>query len=418
MKQPEQLVEHFMRHEATGLVAALTRAFGFSLIDVVEEMVQESLLEALRSWRIRGVPENPSAWLRRVARNKVIDAMRRGRTQAELSDAQLVELPGRGQAIVRLEPDELQDGLLRMIFACCHPMLDRRSQLALSLKVLCGLGDHEIARGLMVNTEAARKRVARAKRQLQLARISLELPPPALLAERMDAVHEVLYLMFNEGYSPTRGAKPVRIDLCEEAARLCHLLCTAEIGLPATRALLALILFHAARLESRTGEHGQALLLEEQDRSLWDRDMIQIAESWFHRSASGADLTKYHLEAGIAKFHCDADSLDETDWNAIHRHYELLAQLFPSPLYRLNQAIVLGKLNRAVDGLAILSELEHERLLDNYALLYCAIASLQFDLGELDKARTSWQRALKLVTSDHERSLIQSKLQQISDAAV
>lgn len=414
-QQPSQLVEYCFRHEAAGLVAVLTRSFGFALVDLVEDKVQDALLEALSLWRISGPPDRPVAWLYRVARNRIIDSLRRQRTQASALEhlsysgeaSSLGESARRSQGVA---PDEIQDGLLRMLFVCCHPRLDRGSQLALSLKVLCGLGDPEIARGLLITPSAAKKRVLRAKQQLQAQAVSLDLPSPQELGARLDVVHEALYLMFNEGYLATRGALPVRVDLCEEAARLCHLLAESEWGSPATRALLALMLFHAARFESRMSDTGASVLLQDQDRSRWDRRMMQVAQQWCLRSAEGNIVSRFHLEAGIARLHCQAASIDETDWSSILRHYDLLQTHFPSPMVKLNRAIVLGRLGQTEEALAELRALAEEPSLATYAFYPCALADLYSRGGQAALAVAHWHRALELVQSAHERQSILARL--------
>ncbi|MFN3190113.1 MAG: RNA polymerase sigma factor [Aureliella sp.] len=408
---PEQLVEHFFRHESAGLVATLTRLFGFALIDVVEDMVQEALLQALRSWRLSGVPRNPAGWLHRVARNRVIDELRRRKTQAEWDDDLALQLGQ--QEVVNLDATIIEDSQLRMIFACCHPSLDRTSQLALTLKILCGLGDHEIGRGLLMTKEAARKRVQRAKRSLQLAKITVDFPEDTMLAERLDAVHEVLYLMFNEGYAATRGEQHLRIDLCEEAARLCDMLCRSKFHTPSTRALLALQLFHAARFTSRIDAAGEAVLLDDQDRNQWDRSMISVAEFWLARSADGNEISSYHLEAGIARIHARSESSEQTNWEAILQHYELLNQLYPSPIREVNRAITLGRLHREDEAIELLDSISSAPELRFYPPFHFAQADLLERVGEKELAITQWNKALELIDTPQERALIEHRIEKL-----
>ena len=259
--QPEPvapLVEHFFRHEAGRLVSVLTRIFGWRHFDLVEDMVQATLLQALESWRVRGVPDNPSGWVHRIAKNKILDALRRDqigqRALAEWAAGRPRHVEGLDELFVDAE---IADSQLRMMFACCHPHLARENQLALTLKALCGFGNAEIARALLVSEETIKKRLQRATRDLIDRHIALDPPPAHELAGRLDRVHQVLYLLFNEGYSASEGESAIRADLCEEAARLCHLLCShPRFRTPATHALMALMLFHGARLESRLDERG------------------------------------------------------------------------------------------------------------------------------------------------------------------
>lgn len=403
---PDRLEDHFLRRESANLIAVLTRTFGFGSLDLVEDVVQDALLQAMQTWRQAGVPDKPAAWLHRVARNRMIDALRRGRRWQSPPDLEQLE----SSVAQDFEPDEIQDGLLGMIFACCHPSLERRSQLSLTLKMLCGLGDQEIARGLMTSPASVKRRVSRAKRTLQDEGASLQLPAPDQWASRLATAHEVLYLLFNEGYSASRGDLPVRIDLCEEACRLTHLLCANPIALPATRALLALMLYHAARLESRTGDNGAIVLMADQDRTKWDWKMIALAESWFERSAAGDEVSRFHLEAGIARLHCIAPTLAETDWASIVSHYDVLLRLFPSPLYTLNRAVALGQIGRIDEALLELTRIDQQSTLERYPLLHCALADLLLRSGARDAARLHLRQALLHTHVERERQLIQARI--------
>jgi RNA polymerase sigma factor (sigma-70 family) len=266
------LVEHFFRHETGRLVSVLTRIVGWRHFDLVEDMVQATLLDALEAWRIRGVPDNPSGWVHRIAKNKILDALRRDQIgERVLGKWAAARATGEDELDELFFDSEIEDSQLRMMFACCHPHLARENQLALTLKALCGFGNAEIARALLVGEETVKKRLQRATRDLIEHEIALDPPAAGEFAGRLDSVHQVLYLLFNEGYSSSEGETAIRADLCEEAARLCHLLCSyPRFRTPATHALMALMLFHAARLESRLDHRGSVLLLEEQDRGKWD----------------------------------------------------------------------------------------------------------------------------------------------------
>jgi len=256
------LVEHFFRREAGRLVSVLTRIFGWRNLDLVEDMVQATLLDALQAWRVQ-VPDNPSGWVHRIAKNKILDALRRDKIGKRVTAEIAATRPLREEGLDELFLDtEIEDSQLRMMFACCHPRLARENQLALTLKVLCGFGHSEIARALLVGEETIKKRLQRATRDLIDYKIALDPPPADELAGRLDSVHQVLYLLFNEGYSASEGDTAIRADLCEEAARLCHLLCShPRCSTPPTHALMALMLFHAARLDARLDQHGSFLLI-------------------------------------------------------------------------------------------------------------------------------------------------------------
>jgi len=280
----------------------LTRFFGWRYFDLVEEMVQATLLDALHSWRLRGVPENPSGWIHRVAKNKVLDALRREEIARRATRVWVETRPHQDQGIDDLFLDsQIEDSQLRMVFACCHPRLARENQLALTLKALCGFGNSEIARALLITEETVKKRLQRATRDLIEHQVSLDPPSAGELVKRLDVVHSVLYLLFNEGYSSSKGETPIRTDLCEEAARLCYLLCSdPHCNTPTTCALMALILFHAARLDARLDHRGCVLLMEDQDRRKWDWRLIERAKQFLDRSAQGTAISPFHLEAGIA----------------------------------------------------------------------------------------------------------------------
>ena len=405
-----QLVEHFFRHESANLVAVLTRAFGVRRLDLVEDMVQVAMLEAMHAWKQRGVPDNPSAWIHRATKNRILDALRR-----EQIHEKAIALSG--QTVVDeasvlddwLDEQRVPDSLLRMMFACCHPSLKRKTQIALTLKVLCGFSNDEIARGLLLSKETVKKRIQRAKKSLVDVNAQLEFPSDPDVAERLNVVHDVLYLMFNEGYSTSHGIEPIRDDICEESARLCHLLCESAFGSAATRALLALMLFHAARLDARTDNHGGTILLEDQDRGKWDRRLIGIGQSWLAKSKTERPTT-FHLEAAIAMQHCVAASVDDTDWEHIVQLYDRLLQLRTSPIYSLNRAIALGQAGNISSSLEALHQLQASGELNDYYLLECAIARIHELDGNKKQAIDAYLAAMTKDIAEHERVLLERKL--------
>ena len=413
--QPEPvapLVEHFFRREAGRLVAVLTRFFGWRNFDLVEEMVQATLLEALQSWRARGIPDNPSAWIHRVAKNKVLDSLRRTEIMRRVTKDWIALRPTHDQGIDELFLDtSIEDSQLRMIFACCHPMLARENQLALTLKTLCGFGTSEIARALLINEETVKKRLQRATKDLIDHHISLCPPDAAQLIERLDAVHQVLYLIFNEGHSSSRGETAIRTDLCEDAAYLCHLLCThPHCSTPTTRALMALMLFHAARLESRLDDDGCILLMEDQDRARWDWRLIETAKQFLDQSAEGTTVSIFHLEAGIALYHCSAMSYAETDWPAILRLYDAMLTIHRSPVYLLNRAIVVAEIAGPRAGIKALEEMTENTSLRHYHLFDATLGELYRRAGDLDQARQYLEAARQKTRSPHDRAIIDRRL--------
>jgi RNA polymerase sigma-70 factor (ECF subfamily) len=400
------LVEHFFRHEAGRLVAVLTRFFGWRNFDLVEETVQATLLDALQAWRARGIPRNPSGWIHRVAKNKVLDALRRAEIGRRATREWAASRPVAGEGIDELFLDmEIEDAQLQMIFACCHPLLARENQLALTLKALCGFGNSEIARALLIAEETVKKRLQRATRQLIDHHVALDPPRAEELVGRLDVVHQVLYLIFNEGYSASQGESAIRADLCEEAARLCHLLCSQrQCSTPTTFALMALMLFHAARLDARLDHQGAVLLMEDQDRGKWDHRLIVRAKQFLDQAAEGTVVSPFHLEAGIALHHCSAGSFAETDWPAILRLYDALIQIHRSPVYLLNRAIVVAHIDGPRAGIRVLQEAGQDEALRHYHLFDATLGELYRRAGDRAQARRHFEAA-KLKTqslSDHE----------------
>jgi RNA polymerase sigma factor (sigma-70 family) len=411
------LVEHFFRHEAGRLVSVLTRIFGWRHFELVEDMVQSTLMDALEAWRVRGVPDNPSGWVQRIAKNKIIDALRRDQVgQRVLGEWAAAAAAGQAHEEMLDEfffDSEIKDSQLRMMFACCHPHLARENQLALTLKTLCGFGNAEIARALLVGEETVKKRLQRATRDLMENDIALDPPASGELGQRLDSVHQVLYLLFNEGYSSSEGETAIRADLCEEAARLCHMLCSQpEFCTPATHALMALMLFHAARLDSRLDQRGSVLLLEEQDRGKWDQRLIGRAQEFLAQSAQGNAISAFHLEAAIACHHCTSRSFAETDWPAILRLYDALLQVQCSPVYVLNRAIVVAQIDGPRAGIAALDEAGQDQALRHYHLFDATLGEFYRRAGDLERARSHLRAARQKTRSPCDRDLIDRRLSQ------
>jgi RNA polymerase sigma factor (sigma-70 family) len=413
--QPEPvapLVENFFRREAGRLVAVLTRFFGWRNFDLVEEMVQATLVDALQSWRSRGIPENPSAWVHRVAKNKVLDALRRTEIQRRVTVEWAANRPRPREGIDDLFLDtSIDDSQLRMIFACCHPALARENQIAMTLKALCGFGISEIARALLVPEETVKKRLQRATSDLVEERVCLEPPDSGQLIERLDAVHQVLYLIFNEGYSCSKGERAIRVDLCEDAAHLCYLLCShPHLSTPTTCALMALLLFHAARLEARVDDRGFILLMKEQDRSKWDQGLIRRAQEFLDDSAEGTTISVYHLEAGIALHHSTAKTYAETNWPKILLLYDRLLSIHRSPVYLLNRAIVLAEIEGPLVGIRALEEAGGIKSLKSYHLLDATLGEFYWRAGDHERARRCFEAAKEKTRSPHDRAIIDRRL--------
>jgi RNA polymerase sigma-70 factor (ECF subfamily) len=422
--QPEAvapLVEHFFRNESGRLVAVLTRVFGWRNFDLVEDMVQATLLDALTAWRVR-VPDNPSGWLHRVAKNKILDALRHHQIGQRVVEVLAAAGATQNEELDRLFLDkEIEDSQLEMMFACCHPRLTRENQLALTLKTLCGFGNSEIGRALLVSEETVKKRLQRATQGLLQHQTRLEVPPADELVSRLDSVHQVLYLLFNEGYSTSEGDSAIRADLCEEAARLCYLLCSnPRFATPSTHALMALMLFHAARLDARLDQGGSVLLMDEQDRSQWDQRLIGRAQEFLDQAAQGTVVSTFHLEAGIALLHCSAESYEKTDWPAILRLYDALLKVHDSPVYRLNRAIVVAQIDGPLAGIRVLNEAGLDTALRHYHLFDATLGELYRRASDFDRARQHFEAARSKTNSRSDRELIDRRLakcvHQVSDS--
>jgi RNA polymerase sigma-70 factor (ECF subfamily) len=298
-----------------------------------------------------------------------------------------------------------------MMFACCHPRLTRENQVALALKALCGFGNSEIGRALLVSEETVKKRLQRATQGLLQHQTKLEVPPPDELLSRLESVHQVLYLLFNEGYSTSEGDRAIRTDLCEEAARLCHLLCSnPRFATPSTHALMALMLFHAARLESRLDQGGSLLLMDEQDRSIWDHDLITRAQEFLDAAAQGTVVSTFHLEAGIALLHCSAENYEKTDWPGILRLYDALLAVHHSPVYELNRAIVVAQIAGPLAGIEALNDAGVDTALRHYHLYDATLGELYRRAGDDRRARLHFEAARTKTNSPFDHELIDRRL--------
>ncbi len=398
------------------MIAVLTKFLGLPHLQAAQDIAQDTLLQALQTWRIKGLPQNPRAWLYKVAKNRAVDYLRRQKLgrRKEMEQAHLLSSEyALYTAVAQLfEEEAIADSQLRMIFACCHPAIPVDSQLALALKTLCGLSVGEIARAFLKDEETIAKRIYRAKEKIRTKNIALDLPLTNELPKRLDVVLHCLYLLFNEGYNSSHPEQLIREDLCEEAIRLAYLLTqTSLTNLPRTNALLALFCFQASRLKARLDEGGNIILLKHQDRSKWYRPLIQKGY-YFLEKATQKELSVYHLEAAIAYLHTVAPSFEKTDWKAIYYLYSLLAKQQPTPFVLLNKAIAAAY---AVSKEEALQELEKIEGLSNYYLYHTAVGEIYFELQQTALARQHYQKALSLTKSLAERQLLQEKMKACAD---
>jgi RNA polymerase sigma-70 factor (ECF subfamily) len=395
------------------MIATLTRIFGPRRLDLAEEVVQDALVKALELWPFQGIPENPAAWLIQVAKNRALDVIRRESLFAE-KQSSLAQVFSESSAAPSL--DEFADDQLAMMFLCCHPSLASELQVALTLKTVAGFSVREIARAFLTQEATIAQRLVRGKRQIRDQRIEFEMPSGVELRARLDSVLEVLYLLFNEGYSAHEGESLLRADLCEEAIRLASLVVSHDAtDLPKAHALLALLLLQASRLPARVNAEGGLFLLRDQDRTLWDRRLIAEGLRHLERSAEGDELTPYHLEAGIAAQHAIAESYDATNWAEITDLYDQLYRMEPSPVIALNRAIALSRWKGPAAGIEAIVEIEQHPALAGYHLLPAALGELWSEMDDRDRAAAYYKSALECSCTSPERRLLQERLQAVGD---
>ena len=397
------------RRESARMLAALTRVLGLRNLALAEDVVQDVLCRALEVWKYAGPPRDASAWLITAARNRAIDLIRRERSRRDFApDLELRSEYALAPTVAALfRKSEIEDDLLRMMFSVCAPNLPEPAQLALVLKLLCGFGTREIAAALLSSEAAVEKLLARGKGALARAGVLYEVAGKAQIEKRLEAVQRALYLLFSEGYHGS--AEAVQEELCAEAMRLCGLLAEhPACATPRTLALLSLMYFHAARLSARAAADGSLLLLEQQDRSRWDREMIRRGFDLLDRSASGEELSEYHLEAAIASLHCAAPSVAQTDWAAIVELYDLLCGVRPSPIVALNRAIALGEARGADAGLDALGALSADPKLAASPFLPAARGRLLLRAGRTEEAAGSFAEAERRARNPAEARLFAS----------
>jgi RNA polymerase sigma-70 factor (ECF subfamily) len=407
--------DHLFRHEAGRMVAVLTRIFGVLNLPLVEDVVQDAFCRALEVWKFNGLPENPSAWLMATAKNRALDILRRQRT-ARVCAPELERLLQSewtlAPAVEELfAPNAIKDDLLRMMFSCCHPRLPEETQVALALHILCGFSVGEIASAFVSSQAAIEKRITRAKKVLAQSKRLFDVASAAEFSTRLPAVHRALYLLFNEGYHSASSESLVRADLCHEAMRLAAVLLEHPLGAtPTTYALCALMCLSTARLPARVDASGNLNTLFDQNRSLWDQQLMAEGLNFLELSANGSKLTEYHVQAAIASVHARALRVESTDWKTIVSLYDTLMTIRPSPIVALNRAIAVAQNEGPERGLEEMSSIADSDRLGAYPFYSAALGELEFRRGMHETAREHFRAAFALARNPMERRFLDHRV--------
>jgi RNA polymerase sigma factor (sigma-70 family) len=415
------LDDHLFRRESGRLVAALTRIFGVHNLALAEDVVQDAVCRALEVWKVRGIPDNPAAWLMSVAKHRALDIVRRERTArtfapelARVLESEWTLAPAIEEAFAS---STIRDEQLRMMFSCCDPQVAEEVRVALVLNILCGFGASEIAGAFLVSRAAMEKRLSRGKKVLAGSQRLFDLTDTDV-GPRLSAVQQALYLLFNEGYHGASAAEAVRTELCAEAIRLTMLLLESpQTASPRTLALAALMCLHAAKLPARIDADGNLNPLLQQDRSRWDARLVDDGLALLDRSASGDVVSAYHVEAAIAAVHATAHSLEETNWGAIVGLYDRLLAIASSPIVALNRAIAIGQRDGPDAGIEALDAIPDPERLRHYPFYPAALGELELRRGNMDAARRHFSEAVRLARNDVERRFLEKRIRHCGDDA-
>ncbi|MFZ6025440.1 MAG: RNA polymerase sigma factor [Bacteroidota bacterium] len=415
IQHTEQLIDHLFRHQSGKMVAVLSHITGLRQIQLVEDIVQDTFVSALQHWKIKGTPEDPAAWLMQVAKNKAVDLVRRLNYHTRYVKSQ----PGTAteqEVAAFFYEQEMTDSELRMIFACCHPSFSKEDQVALTLKLVFSFSVSEIARALVLSDAAMQKRLIRAKELLKTGDIKLEIPSGKQLQNRLAIVRTILYVLFNEGYLSHKKEEIIRHDLCMEAIRCAKIITEhPATSNPINDALLSLFCLHAARFNSRISDSNELILLEEQDRSLWDRELIKVGYHYLNRASETPVISQYHIESAIAAEHSMAKDFKTTNWNRILSLYNLLAETSPAPAILLNRSIVLSQLGDTEKAIAqVLSIGGIEQLIRTDHQYASVLGYLYMKLSDRIKALSYLQQAKAITHSPAEQKLLQTRIDFLS----
>lgn len=403
------------------MVSVLTKIFGIENLETAEDVVQQTFINAINVWKLKGIPDNPSAWLFRVAKNKTIDIIRRNKhsVQFDFSDNEKILLTSEYTLLPAMEnlwkAELIQDDLLRMMFACCHPEISQENQITLILKTLCGFSTAEIAKAFLTSEDTVSKRLYRTKEFFRENKVQFTIPSVNELRSRTNTVLNAIYLLFNEGYNSTHAKQLIRKDLIEEAVMLCRLLAVNHYTqLPETYALMALMYFHSARSESRLTAEGEIILLPHQERSKWNLELIELGNKYMNMAAFGNDISTYHIEAAIAFEHCSAKNFDETNWQRISELYELLLKISPSPIIEVNRAVAVLQLDGASAALKAIENISNKRKVESYYLYHSLLGEIYLQLNRIAKAKSHFKTAIQQTHSQTEKNLLQNKMAELN----
>jgi RNA polymerase sigma factor (sigma-70 family) len=415
-----QLTDHLFRRESGKMVAVLTKIFGTQNLETAEDVVQQTFIDAIHVWKLKGVPDNPSAWLFRVAKNKAIDVIRRNKhaISFDFSDGERVLLNSGYTMATTMDyfwkEDLVKDDLLRMMFACCHPGISQENQVTLILKTLCGFSTAEIAKSFITSEDTVSKRIYRAKEFFREHNVKMEIPSVHELKSRTNAVLHSVYLLFNEGYNSTHSENIIRQELIDEAMVLGKMLAeNKHTQLPEVFAMMALMCFHSARSESRLTTDGEIILLPEQDRSKWNYNLVEEGNRYMDLAAFGDEISTYHLEAAIAYEHCTAPDFESTNWERILFLYDWLCRISPSAIAALNRVVAVMQVKGPAQALESLTSIADSDKLNSFYLYHALLGTIYARLNKTPEALDEFKRAIALTQSEKEKKILHHKIKEL-----
>lgn len=409
----ERLLDHLFRHQYGKMVSILTRLFGLEHIGLIEDVVQDTFIKAMLSWR-KKMPENPEAWLMLAAKNRAIDLFRKVKSDTA-REGKFVSGPSTIAINEVFAASEIEDSQLRMIFAACHPILKPKDQISFALKTISGFSSSEIASALLSKEETVKKSLSRARKSIIEKGVKFEIPEGKDLKERLNRVHEVIYLIFNEGFHSIKTSTVVRKELCAEALRLCKIIIDhSAVGNGSTHALFGLMCFHSARLESKISARGEIISLKEQDRSKWHSPLVVLGNHHMEKALGEPFIGSYHYEAAIASEHLQARSFETTNWERILMWYKKLELIQASAFAKLNIAIVHLQLNNLEQVKKTLTAIDSSKLGQRQYLYYCTKAEYALKREKIEEANKLFLEAIQLVSNPKEKAYIEKQLAQIN----